>query len=284
MIPTIPTNELTTEARDLDCSAHRHVNCEILLIVRGSIINTVNNISVTAQPGSIFFINNAVTHSLKQTETNYEHRDIYISSDRIKNICNNYFDENFYQFLMSTDKMIQINLSFEMFSSFLSRLEKNQTLYSLKKEKRDAIKKSNLNIIISLLGILYEESIDYQSFENTWMPEFLGKIQSPKIFTRPIAKIIEMSGYSASYFSHLFTKTFNMPFKTYITKLRINYAKFLLNSSNFSIVDIALDCGFSTQSHFTQAFKAIVGMTPLKYRQSKIKSGNKLSPNIQNTK
>ncbi len=280
IIPTLPSKELTTASRYFDCSAHNHVNCEILFIVKGKIINTVNDISILAQPGSVFFINNLVTHSLKQTEDVYEHRDVYISSKRINEICNNFFDENFYHFLMRTDKCIQIDLPFDSFNSFLDRLVKNQTLYTLNKSKRELIKNSNLNIVVSLLGILYETTFIHNFSENDWLSAFLAKIQSPKYFTLPIGQIIKKSGYSASYFSHQFTKKYNMSFKTYITKLRINYTKFLLSSSDLSIADIALDCGFSHQSHFTQIFKSVVGVTPLKYRQTKIKYDNKLSQNV----
>jgi AraC family transcriptional regulator len=36
-----------------------------------------------------------------------------------------------------------------------------------------------------------------------------------------------------------------------------------------SITDIALDCGFNSQSHLGKYFRAITGMTPKAYRQDK---------------
>ena len=282
LIPILSSKEYTTVSRNLDCPIHRHVNCEFLFIVQGKIINTVNGISVTAQPGSVFFVNNLVTHSLKQTENAYEHRDVYISNNHVKAICNQYFDAYFYDYLMSIDNVIQINLPIEIFSSFLNRLERNQMLFALHKDKREIIKRSNLNIMISLFGILYEQTDNYPSIEKGWLTEFLIKIQTPKVFVYPIKKIIALSGYSASYFSHMFSKTFNMSFKSYITKLRINYAKLLLNSSDLPIIDIAIDCGFSSQSHFTQIFKEVTGITPYQYRHSQTNSNQNL-PQLDNS-
>ena len=226
--------------------------------------------SVVAQAGSIFFINHLTTHTLKKTEAHYEHRDIYLSPTTLQKICDEYFDGNFYQYLTSTNQIIQINITADLFNSFKERLQRNQTLYALHPEKKDYIKKSNLNIMISLLGILYEQQPSYPASKQDWLNSFLEKIQSPKIFTLPVHKIIQLSNYSPSYFSHQFTKTFNIPFKTYITKLKVDYAKILLSTPSFPITEIALVCGFSSQSHFTQIFKSIAGTTPYQYRKTHI--------------
>ena len=171
---------------------------------------------------------------------------------------------------MSTDKIIQISITADLFNSFKERLQRNQTLYSLEPKKKVSIKKSNLNIMISLLGILYEQLPTYPTSKQDWLNAFLEKIQSPKIFTLPISKIIQLSNYSTSYFSHQFTKIFNMPFKTYITKLKVDYAKVLLTTPSLPLAEIAFICGFSSQSHFTQIFKSITGTTPYQYRKAHI--------------
>ena len=271
LIPTLDSKEFSTASRNEACPIHRHTNCEFLFIVNGTIINTVNDLSVTAHIGSIFFINNRVTHTLERTEPHYEHRDIYLSSETLQKICAEYFDDEFYQYLMATDQIIQINVTADLFTFFKERLQRNQTLYALHPEKKKAIIKSNLNIMISLLGILYEQTPAYPTSQQDWLDTFLKKIQTPQVFTLPINKIIQLSNYSSSYFSHQFTKTFKISFKTYITKLKIDYAKILLATPSFPLTEISLICGFSSQSHFTQTFKAITGTTPYQYRKSQIK-------------
>jgi AraC-like DNA-binding protein len=51
----------------------------------------------------------------------------------------------------------------------------------------------------------------------------------------------------------------------YLTQIRVQRAKRLL-LSDMSITQVALDTGFSDQSHFTRRFKQIVGVTPGQYR------------------
>ncbi len=50
---------------------------------------------------------------------------------------------------------------------------------------------------------------------------------------------------------------------------RIELAKNLLKKADSSIADIALNCGFNSQSHLGRCFRAITGMTPRAYRQER---------------
>ena len=43
-------------------------------------------------------------------------------------------------------------------------------------------------------------------------------------------------------------------------------AKNLLQYSDYSVIEIANRLSFSSQSHFIQQFREVVGMTPRKYR------------------
>ncbi|MEO1692592.1 MAG: helix-turn-helix transcriptional regulator, partial [Cyanobacteria bacterium J06631_6] len=53
----------------------------------------------------------------------------------------------------------------------------------------------------------------------------------------------------------------------YVIKQRIKKAKYILRQQKFSLVEIALSCGFSSQSHFNRVFRQQVGTTPKKYQE-----------------
>ena len=55
--------------------------------------------------------------------------------------------------------------------------------------------------------------------------------------------------------------------KEYITRIRIEKAKALMETTNLSIADISEMTGFSAQSYFSTAFKNYTGFTPTKYKQ-----------------
>ncbi|WP_440055819.1 GlxA family transcriptional regulator [Pseudoalteromonas sp. T1lg65] len=69
-------------------------------------------------------------------------------------------------------------------------------------------------------------------------------------------------------------RTFNRRFKqatgqtavAYLQYARVEMSKELLASSNLSIQDIALSCGFNSQGQFHRAFKSQLGKSPSQYR------------------
>lgn len=75
-------------------------------------------------------------------------------------------------------------------------------------------------------------------------------------------------GISASYLSRLFKKEVGVSVTTYVKNKKIEVAKDLLKFSDYSMIEIANHLSFSSQSHFIQQFKEVVGITPKKYRDT----------------
>lgn len=70
-----------------------------------------------------------------------------------------------------------------------------------------------------------------------------------------------------SYLSRLFKKETGQTLTDYILGLRMHNAKIQLENSNQNISQIAASVGYSHFSHFTKAFKKVVGLTPHEYRK-----------------
>ena len=69
-----------------------------------------------------------------------------------------------------------------------------------------------------------------------------------------------------SHFIRAFSNTVGTaPYRWFVTE-RIELAKILLAQSPLTLVDIALECGFADQSHFTNTFVRHVGMSPGRWR------------------
>ncbi len=73
---------------------------------------------------------------------------------------------------------------------------------------------------------------------------------------------------SVGYASDCFKKNMGIPIMRYTQKVKIDRAKNLLLSTDKSILYIGILLGFYDQSHFSRAFKAIVGVSPTVYRNS----------------
>ena len=55
----------------------------------------------------------------------------------------------------------------------------------------------------------------------------------------------------------------------YLNKKKIDKAIELLLSTELSILNIAFECGFNNIEYFDKIFKKTMGLTPLRYRQTK---------------
>jgi AraC-like DNA-binding protein len=73
---------------------------------------------------------------------------------------------------------------------------------------------------------------------------------------------------SVGYASDCFKKHMGIPVMRYVQKVKIERAKTLLLSTDKSILYIGILLGFYDQSHFSRAFKAMVGVSPTMYRNS----------------
>ncbi|MDQ0593005.1 AraC family transcriptional regulator [Chryseobacterium ginsenosidimutans] len=68
------------------------------------------------------------------------------------------------------------------------------------------------------------------------------------------------------HLSRDFQKYFRCNLGEYVRKLKVEKSLKLLNQYE-SLSELALECGFSDQSHFIRCFKENIGITPLKYRK-----------------
>ncbi len=83
-----------------------------------------------------------------------------------------------------------------------------------------------------------------------------------------LASLAKEAGYSRGHFLKMFRTSMGMTPHTYLLKRRIDHARSLLKRREITIIDVAADCGFSSQAHLTQVFRKHVGVTPGDYRRN----------------
>lgn len=77
----------------------------------------------------------------------------------------------------------------------------------------------------------------------------------------------EKIGYSKFYLTRQFKKETGLTIGEYIRKRRLAVSAFLLLHTDYTIIDISLECQFQSQEAFTRAFKELYNMPPGKYRR-----------------
>jgi AraC family transcriptional regulator len=104
----------------------------------------------------------------------------------------------------------------------------------------------------SLTRTQLQQSIDYI---HTHLERDLSLVE--------LAKVINIS---PTYFASLFKGAMGISPHQYVIQQRVERAKTMLSKTDLAIADIALQVGFSSQSHLTQQFKRFTGMTPKQVR------------------
>lgn len=74
-------------------------------------------------------------------------------------------------------------------------------------------------------------------------------------------------GYSEFYVTKKFREISGMQFRDYLRQRKLAFALKEVRDSGRSILDIAVDYGFSSHEAFTRAFKTAYGITPSEYRK-----------------
>jgi len=95
-----------------------------------------------------------------------------------------------------------------------------------------------------------------------WMAERLSE-------TLNLDELAAKTGLSKFYFHRLFKRAIGLPPSRFQLDLRMNRARQLLRETKESIVDVALDVGYTNPSHFAKLFHKETGLTPSEYRRQR---------------
>jgi len=94
--------------------------------------------------------------------------------------------------------------------------------------------------------------------------EYIDTYTDEKIDIEQLASLANVSRF---HFSRLFKTSTGLAPYQYVVKHRIEKAKNMLHSTPVSIAEVSIASGFSSQSHFTEVFRRVVGTTPSEYRR-----------------
>ncbi|WP_321875848.1 helix-turn-helix transcriptional regulator [Burkholderia cenocepacia] len=108
----------------------------------------------------------------------------------------------------------------------------------------------------------HDQSVQFTPYEHQ-INEFIDSSLGKAISLTDISRVIGLSEHETiAAFKQMFAKT---PIQ-YVIERRLERAKWLLRNTSASILSIAIECGFGTQSHLTTSMKKYIGSTPNKIR------------------
>ena len=103
-------------------------------------------------------------------------------------------------------------------------------------------------------------------------------IEDEKVFTENELSLSELSkkiNIQPYQLSELISRVYGESFFDFVNRYRIEEIKLRLGdpaSDSYSLLGIAMDCGFNSKSSFNTAFKKFTGLTPSEYRKQNLVS------------
>ena len=81
-------------------------------------------------------------------------------------------------------------------------------------------------------------------------------------------KLAEKIRYDYAYLSRIFRKTVGISYNSYVNHYRLGHACYLLENTNYSITQCALESGYDSVRSFNRNFKSYLNTTPKNYRDN----------------
>ncbi len=160
------------------------------------------------------------------------------------------------------------NIKFRNHESILKIFKDATSAWEEKKDISNAIvRKCIYDIIIKIS----------KELERNYMPCAKETLIKPAIdvinrdFTKndlSVKALADLCGISEAYFRRIFTDKYSVSPKDYIINLRIEHAKHLLVSGQFTVSETAHMCGYFEPCHFSREFKKHFGVSPNEYAKA----------------
>lgn len=110
---------------------------------------------------------------------------------------------------------------------------------------------------------------------NTHEHGHLSKVQTAMLFIQNnfrnnigLDVVAKVAGVTPAYMSSIFLRDCGMNFKDYLSSIRYDYAKKLLEFSEMTVTDICFESGFNDYANFERGFKQRFDISPREYRKT----------------
>jgi len=230
----------------------------LLLIIRSHGEFIINQIHYTVEPGTAIIFSPKVSYSYHNPKGDYVDDWLHFQFQNTADIPAN---------LPKMNAPFTIG-SPRFYTTFIQHLLW-ENMYNKSHYSQDNIL-ALFHVLINHLAFSYESKDTPESI-HPYQEELQGirlKIQNTITEQHSIKESARAMGLSESYFQHIYTDFFDVSFQQDIIQMRIEYAKYIIITTDIPIEHISEMCGYTNEVHFYRQFKKLTGMTPAKYRKS----------------
>lgn len=183
---------------------HQHVSWEFTLILHGSAKTYINGTLYNVSRGDLFISKPGDWHYFKIADRkNYEHRDLYLSDQDMKTVCNALSDGLYDKLSSFQNKVPMLHLGEDLTTILDRKLRLLQLANPDNITESDRIVQKSIAVFI--LGILFEN--EKNSSYPPWLTHVLTEMNSYKVICGSLENIITLTDFSHEHLTREFKNT-----------------------------------------------------------------------------
>ncbi|MBQ6845181.1 MAG: AraC family transcriptional regulator [Agathobacter sp.] len=247
---------------------HWHDEVEIIYIKKGNITIYIGEDSFPAMAGDLFFVNSGELHFMESDDMGVEYYTLLFPLTFLSFQIEDALEQEV--FLPLRQKKLLLPIRLKEFEAEKQMTNMVREVIMVNEEKETGYQLRTRILLLELIESFLKED-GFRQVNNTsstaMQRELLAYIQEHYTEKITLAMLAQEFHLSEKYISWYFKEHFAISFMQYVSHLRMTRAKDLLLTTERSITEIALSCGYPSVNFFIRSFKEGEGITPLQYRK-----------------
>lgn len=264
-------SNVTTPTNGYLVFPHWHEHLEFIQIVKGRVLVKLDDQTFHAVENDIIYVNSGRIHSVQvidQSEMSHIRGMIF---DRlfVTNLLEGFETRQIYNLFVHSDRYQSlIRVSHPLWRELNDCIQTADNEYAARDIGYEmAIKSCIYRVVTAMLRHYRRHLLPIGNNFNLLRPA-LEYIEEKFAERLSIAEISRIANMSASHFSRSFKQMTGLTFTDYLTSVRMNMAKQMLVTGQWTITQVAEKTGFCNVHYFGKVFKETTGLSPLQYKKS----------------
>ena len=266
------TYHIENAGRSFQIPVHWHDEFEIIYVRSGFLTVSISGESYIGKTGEAFVVSPGNLHLMGSQSGTVDYYTFLFPLKYISFCTDDMLDEKLLEPLNSGHLMIcpRVNdTAKELCEQLIKIYEAKNDESESKITTQVRTKRILLQFILEMWkkGFVIENDTSGRNIVEKEMVSYIQQNFTGKISLKEFGEQFHLS---EKYISRYFKEHFHITLSQYITYLRLENAKQLLQDTDLSVTETAMQSGYQNVSYFIRSFKKTYGISPLKYRNSGI--------------
>ena len=264
------TYHIENAGRSFQIPVHWHDEFEIIYVRSGFLTVSISGESYIGKTGEAFVVSPGNLHLMGSQSGTVDYYTFLFPLKYISFRTDDMLDEKLLEPLNSGHLMICPRVK----DTAKELCEQLIEIYMAKKDESESKIATQVRTKIILLqfilemwkkGFVIENDTSGRNIVEKEMVSYIQQNFTGKISLREFGEQFHLS---EKYISRYFKEHFHITLSQYVTYLRLEHAKQLLQDTDIPVTDVAMQSGYQNVSYFIRSFQKAYAVSPLKYRKN----------------